>query len=318
MELMTIVFWCNPVAWAYKKSLQTIHEYLADAGALEQETSKTDYANLLVSQLLHTNTFLITTPFFNKSLLKNRIMMIYQKKSNQKALAKFAFIFPIVAICLLIAACSKELNTIQLAQFNFVQGFDFKEKYVTKDNKSIVLDFEGETSYMFRLANHSGNFEGIIVELYTPKNELVATNYVNQRYFNGFTYRCKETGKYRLLTKVSKDSEQGTLVGIAERGVVSPPKDNANTTFANIKEYDAPAGKTSEFAMVLSKGTTYTFRMTKSTAEIKVTSEDGKENFSTDDGKLILKNIEKTGIYKLYITPKGQEDAKVNLSFARE
>ncbi len=231
-------------------------------------------------------------------------------------MAKFAFAMPIVAICLLVAACSKELNTIQLAQFNFVQGFDFKEKYVAKNNKSIVVDFEAETAYMIRLANHNGNFEGIVVELYTPKNELVATSYVNQRYFPGWTYKAKEAGKYRILTKISKEAEQGTLVGIAKKG--GPPKDKGNTLSGEIREYEVFAGKMSEFDMVLAKGTTYIFRMTKGTTEIKVVSEDSKENFSADNGELILKNIEKTGIYKLYITAKGQEDAKVNLSFTRE
>lgn len=124
MELMTIVFWCNPIAWAYRKSLQAVHEYLADAKVLEMETSKTDYANLLVSQFLHTRTFYLTNHFFNKSLLKNRIMMMYQKKSNQKAFVKFALVVPVVAICLLIAAFNTKTETAEVNVQNVIPKKD--------------------------------------------------------------------------------------------------------------------------------------------------------------------------------------------------
>ena len=106
IEIIGIAFWCNPIIWAYKKSLQYLHEYLADAKILQVETSKTEYANLLVSQFLQTNPIPLTNSFFNKSLLKNRITMMYQKKSNQKALAKFALALPILASCFFIAAFS--------------------------------------------------------------------------------------------------------------------------------------------------------------------------------------------------------------------
>jgi len=151
MELMTIVFWCNPIAWAYRKSLQAVHEYLADAKVLEKETSKTDYANLLVSQFLHTNTLYLSNHFFSKSLLKNRIMMMYQKKSNQKAFVKFAFVLPIVAICLLVAACnnkivseliSKENATIYTHQSNGNQIITIDLDKMAQTVKNAAEDYE--------------------------------------------------------------------------------------------------------------------------------------------------------------------------------
>jgi hypothetical protein len=117
VEIVAVLFWYNPIIWAYKKSLQSIHEYLADTKVLEKEASKTEYANLLVSQFLQTDTLYLTNSFFNKSLLKNRIMMMYQTESKKKALVKYSFVVPILALCLLVAACSekitKELTAIE-------------------------------------------------------------------------------------------------------------------------------------------------------------------------------------------------------------
>jgi hypothetical protein len=217
MEILAIIFWCNPVAWAYRKSLQAIHEYLADAKVLNKGMSKTEYANLLVSQFLHTDTLYLTNHFLNKSLLKNRIMMIHQKKSNQKAFVKFAAVLPILAVCLLIAACSKELNNIQIAQFDMPKGFETQQKYTISANKEIVIDMDSTHAYMLRMSNSRNNYQGVILTLYNPKNEEVATSKVNSRYFNGFTYRCTTQGKYRLLTTMEKGADEETVVALASR-----------------------------------------------------------------------------------------------------
>jgi hypothetical protein len=236
VEIVAVFFWCNPIIWAYKKSLQSIHEYLADTKVLEKETSKTEYANLLVSQFLQTDTLHLTNSFFNKSLLKNRIIMLYRRKSTRKALAKFTIAVPMLILCLLVVACHKELSSIQIAQFNFVQGFELQEKFVAKNNKEVFVDFEENTTYMTRLSNKSNNSQGITIELYNSDNEQVATSYVNQRYFPGWTYKSKKAGKYRLLIKMNENAEKGTLVGVAKRVAIVPPKDRVMAEYSGLAE----------------------------------------------------------------------------------
>jgi hypothetical protein len=426
MELMTVAFWCNPVAWAYRKSLQAVHEYLADAKVLDKGMSKTEYANLLVSQFLQTDTLYLTNHFLNKSLLKNRIMMIHQRKSTQKALVKFALAVPILAVCLFVAACSKELNNIQIAQFDIPKGFEVQQKYTLSANKEIWIDMDSSTSYMMRISNPRNNYQGIILTLYNSKNEEVAISKVNNRYFKGFTYRCKIVGKYRLLMTMEKGADEETVVAWAKRknnevvsnskityfpldkqykfavncepdmsynffieskehkfkdyflrayrpdgkkiaikelyektaqslgfrvqkgeeGIynieVIPTKSNLPqglnlsmmqgkwdikeiealqpspkpepSPFSGLKEYDAPTGKISEYTMVLAKNVTYSFRMMKGSAKLEIKDADGKVAFSAENGELVIKNVEKVGIYNLFITPRGSAEAKVALS----
>ncbi len=145
MEILAIIFWCNPVAWAYKKSLQAIHEYLADAKVLNKGMSKTEYANLLVSQFLHTDTLYLTNHFLNKSLLKNRIMMIHQKKSTQKAFVKFAFVVPIIVGCFLISAFSEKKETLNKnQQSQNTQKVNFIPKDTVEKNATAYLFYPSD------------------------------------------------------------------------------------------------------------------------------------------------------------------------------
>lgn len=55
LELLGIVFWFNPICIFYKRSIQNIHEYLADYSLIDKGVDKKEYCDLLVSQLLDSN-----------------------------------------------------------------------------------------------------------------------------------------------------------------------------------------------------------------------------------------------------------------------
>lgn len=72
LELLRIIFWFNPAIYLIKKSLQEVHEYLADAAVTTHQNVEA-YVQLMVNQLF-TNLKLTFTSFFNQSHLKQELI----------------------------------------------------------------------------------------------------------------------------------------------------------------------------------------------------------------------------------------------------
>jgi len=102
IELLKICFWINPVVWLYRRSIETVHEYLAD----QPVPDRNDYASFLVAYAMHSPDIAIANHFFNSSLLKHRIQMIYKKRSSRWLLTKYLLILP-VAICSIAISASR-------------------------------------------------------------------------------------------------------------------------------------------------------------------------------------------------------------------
>lgn len=106
-ELITIVFWFNPVVYLYKKAIGIIHEFIADDLACKTLSTKADYAVLLVSQQFQTSPeILLSNQFFKQSTLKLRIKMLMKKRSNKVALLKYGFIAPLFVGMMVFASAS--------------------------------------------------------------------------------------------------------------------------------------------------------------------------------------------------------------------
>jgi TonB family protein len=109
-ELFVALFWFNPFIWFTRKSLRETHEYLADNGIKKTNSKFEEYQALLLTQLNRLNPIHITNNF--NSTIKNRIKMMYTKKSNSTAKLKPLFIIPVLIILTLVFACTKiENNT---------------------------------------------------------------------------------------------------------------------------------------------------------------------------------------------------------------
>lgn len=103
IELLKVFFWFNPVLWLYKSSLQQVHEFLADA----QAPDKDRYAAFMVSYARRAMSASVTSKFFNKSLLKQRIHMIYKQRTPKWMGWKYVSIFPLLAVTVMLMATRK-------------------------------------------------------------------------------------------------------------------------------------------------------------------------------------------------------------------
>jgi TonB-dependent SusC/RagA subfamily outer membrane receptor len=95
LELLTAVFWINPLFHLMKRELKTIHEFLADSFVVN-DTQKWEYAELLLMQVLQTNQPLVN-PFFHNQI-KRRIAMITNPQKTSHRYLRKVLVLPVAAI----------------------------------------------------------------------------------------------------------------------------------------------------------------------------------------------------------------------------
>lgn len=107
IEVMRTIFWFNPVLLLYKRSLQEIHEYLADAQAPNREY----YAQFLVAYALNAPVASLTNHFFKPSQLKNRIQMIYKNRTSKWMLGTYVVAATVIGTsALFVAGCESQVS----------------------------------------------------------------------------------------------------------------------------------------------------------------------------------------------------------------
>jgi len=114
IELSAIINWFNPVIYLYKKEIRHIHEFIADEEASNLMQSKSNYAMLLFSNTMGINPSQLSNNFFNNSLLKRRITMLYKTKSRRAGLWKYGFSAPLFAVMLIFSAASANTDVNDL------------------------------------------------------------------------------------------------------------------------------------------------------------------------------------------------------------
>mgnify|MGYP002381931593 CR=1 FL=1 len=102
IEILSAFFWWNPLIFWYRKSLQATHEFIADAQVLKS-TDTEAYGSLLLSSSQSALQLALANHFIN-SQLKNRIQMMMKIKSNPFRIWKYALVFPLLGILLVLFA----------------------------------------------------------------------------------------------------------------------------------------------------------------------------------------------------------------------
>ncbi len=117
IEILTILFWFNPIIYLYKKSLRNIHEYLADAGVLKN-TSASAYGRLLIG-FQSSGASLGLANHFTKSQLKKRIEMMTKETSGLTSLTRYILLLP--AIFALVIVIPMQTNGRNFHSKTFLQ-----------------------------------------------------------------------------------------------------------------------------------------------------------------------------------------------------
>jgi TonB family protein len=115
IEAIAIINWFNPVVYLYKLGIKHIHEFIADRQAIKNGMSEAEYAILLLSQTFMAPAHQLVNPFFNHSLLKQRIIMLQKNRSQRAALLKYGLSAPLFILMLVLSSATiTKSNTVKL------------------------------------------------------------------------------------------------------------------------------------------------------------------------------------------------------------
>ena len=152
-DLLQIFFWFNPIIYLYKKSIQQVHEYLADAEVI-QNKDKDTYVQLLVNYSLDQKQFSMVHGL-NHSQIKNRLIMMYRKKSSKKSLLKYLWVIP-MALVVFWACSNDDSNSI------------IKEKVKTRQEENGTVIKEVPVEEQTEFADQTMEEETIVEDAPSP------------------------------------------------------------------------------------------------------------------------------------------------------
>lgn len=232
IEAVMIINWFNPVVYLYRFSIKHIHEFIADQQALESGTNKADYALLLLSQTFNTPAHQLVNPFFNHSLLKQRIMMLQKNKSNRIALIKYGFSVPLFVLMLVLSSATVN-NSKTIRFFNKKTEWIFLKTAVAEaDNK---INDQDRLLPVKKAANNSSGKDinkivafADITDTVPDKNNKVFTSVEQVPEFPGGL-----TEFYNFLSKTIRYPNESRKKGIQGRVIIKfiVEKDGELTNF---------------------------------------------------------------------------------------
>ena len=144
MEALMIINWFNPVVYLYRFAIKHIHEFIADRQALKTGTTKADYAMLLVSQTFNAPAHRLVNPFFTKSLLKQRILMLQKNRSQQVALFKYFLSAPLFILMLILSSATVN-NSKTIRLINKKVQWIFLKPADGTNNAKVITQFKNIT-----------------------------------------------------------------------------------------------------------------------------------------------------------------------------
>jgi TonB family protein len=147
IEAVMIINWFNPVVYLYRFAIKHIHEFIADRQALKSGTDRADYALLLLSQTFNTPAHQLVNPFFNKSLLKQRIIMLQKSRSHRVALFKYCLSAPLFGLMLILSSATvNNSKTFRIIRIKTQQVFLKPVAGETSDIATYVTKLNGTTT----------------------------------------------------------------------------------------------------------------------------------------------------------------------------
>lgn len=111
IELLSIIFWFNPLLIYLKRSIQEIHEYIVDERIAGSGNGKKHYAELLLKLASDVEGFNLSAGF-SGSQIKRRIVMICKQRSLPGHKLMFIILVPVTIFIMLSFSYIKNTNTL--------------------------------------------------------------------------------------------------------------------------------------------------------------------------------------------------------------
>lgn len=163
LSIVEVLQWFNPFVWMLSKEMQDIHEYEADLAVLHQGVDAKDYQLSIIQKTVDAKSYSFANKF-NHSLLKKRITMMIKEKSKPWARAKFLYILPVVAICMI--ACTQ----ISKSTTSYISYETVEEKPEFPGGMAKLNHFLGE-QLRYPLAAFQNGIQGKVIVQYVINKE---------------------------------------------------------------------------------------------------------------------------------------------------
>lgn len=151
LELLTILYWFNPVVWMFQRDIKTEHEYMADEQVLKKGFDVLDYQHLLFQTRTGVSLHLGSN-FSSKVNLKKRLQMMNKEKiKTKRSYVKALMLLPIMGMILVFSGFLEANNNLFLE----IQALK-KEKTIDTlpDKKKDQIENE---KLQFRLRGNTNN-----------------------------------------------------------------------------------------------------------------------------------------------------------------
>lgn len=138
--LLQVIQWFSPLSWLFADSLRDIHEYEADNVVLRSGVDMHQYQMLLIRKAAGSGSYAFANSF-NHSLIKKRITMMLQKKSNPWMRSKALYLIPVALVSLSVVATS-EVNGQETGNLGAATASRGKVTNISSDSQA----FAGENA----------------------------------------------------------------------------------------------------------------------------------------------------------------------------
>lgn len=142
LELLSVLFWFNPLINIFKESLQEVHEYLADETILKNKAMKQSYSNLLLKLTTEENPPILSSAFSAKQISR-RIRMIEKSKSHPRHRILFFLLLPATAFLLMSFSYFENRSTAVPVYLEVPAS----ESNAAFQSKVGIISWEGNTLY---------------------------------------------------------------------------------------------------------------------------------------------------------------------------
>ena len=194
LEIIDIIFWFNPAHLYIRRSLQDVHEYLADEVASRSLKERKTYAHLLLRMLSEKPVSALFTAFGGRQIGR-RIQMLARKRSGKFQLLRFASVLPLTAALLFLFSCLEkvpenftEISPATTEQVQEVGSSELKIGSISWEGNQAYTD--DELNEVLRL-NSGDTFDSAIVE--QRINSYSGTTSVSDLYMdNGYLFLSLE------------------------------------------------------------------------------------------------------------------------------
>lgn len=237
-NLVSIIFWFNPIAWLYKKEIQKNLEFIADDFTISSVGNKKDYPYLLLKSV-PAKPYPFTTQFYD-STIKKRITMLHKTRSKKVNQWKFLTVLPLLGLFLFtlniktVAQNKTAPITIQeelsveiiskdftRTQFTALQerlkseGIEFKFSKLRYNNKNEIIGIEisakSSTGNKVNLSQNSTTPISPIRISWDDKGKLALGN-VHATSENHFVWNDSDDHGLHKKIIIEKDGEKNVMV----------------------------------------------------------------------------------------------------------